>query len=301
MGKTIKFNLICDGTAVRTTEDLRNHFSVEDVLEYYNNGLLERWLTVRQYENELKKVKEISAEEPVEIIKALAEIFDVEKDKGKLAEDTYIVEYREKRRKEVQSLEAAEFEVGQVVEQYHKGYQELIDTITENKDNMPKIKAAVAEIDRSYFRLFRLNHRNLLNLLVNSAPMAVFAMLMNQNMRKCYMLTEEEVNGTKEASEDKKVMNRKIAALLADYAKLKEILGDNLKEFSGKTDSYWKDIEPKGKRYMILRIESGNYVRESGINGGDKEEKDINNKFLIFDGIDYKSNMATAKLLYMEV
>lgn len=301
MGKTIKFNLLCDGTAVRTTEDLRNHFSVEDVLEYYNNGLLERWLTVRQYENELKKVKEISAEEPVEIIKALAEIFDVEKDKGKLAEDTYIVEYREKRRKEVQSLEAAEFEVGQVVEQYHKGYQELIDTITENKDNMPKIKAAVAEIDRSYFRLFRLNHRNLLNLLVNSAPMAVFAMLMNQNMRKCYMLTEEEVNGTKEASEDKKVMNRKIAALLADYAKLKEILGDNLKEFSGKTDSYWKDIEPKGKRYMILRIESGNYVRESGINGGDKEEKDINNKFLIFDGIDYKSNMATAKLLYMEV
>lgn len=301
MGKTIKFNLICDGTAVRTTEDLRNHFSVEDVLEYYNNGLLERWLTVRQYENELKKVKEISAEEPVEIIKALAEIFDVEKDEGKLAEDTYIVEYREKRRKEVQSLETAEFEVEQVVERYHKGYQELIDTIVDNKDNMPKIKAAVAEIDRSYFRLFRLNHRNLLNLLVNSAPMAVFAMLMNQNMRKCYMLTEEEENGTKEVSEDKKVMNRKIAMLLADYVKLKEILGDNIKEFSGKTDSYWKDIEPKGKRYMILRIENGNYVRESGINGGDKEEKDINNKFLIFDGIDYKSNMATAKLLYMEV
>lgn len=301
MGKTIKFNLICDGTAVRTTEDLRNHFSVEDVLEYYNSGLLVRWLTVRQYENELKKVKEISAEEPVEIIKALAEIFDVEKDEGKLAEDTYIVEYREKRRKEVQSLETAEFEVEQVVERYHKGYQELIDTIVDNKDNMPKIKAAVAEIDRSYFRLFRLNHRNLLNLLVNSAPMAVFAMLMNQNMRKCYMLTEEEENGTKEVSEDKKVMNRKIAMLLADYVKLKEILGDNIKEFSGKTDSYWKDIEPKGKRYMILRIENGNYVRESGINGGDKEEKDINNKFLIFDGIDYKSNMATAKLLYMEV
>lgn len=36
MAKTIKFNLICDGFPVRTLEDLQNHFSVEDVLTYYN-------------------------------------------------------------------------------------------------------------------------------------------------------------------------------------------------------------------------------------------------------------------------
>lgn len=301
MGKTIKFNLICDGTPVRTTEDLRNHFSVEDVLEYYNNGLLVRWLAVRQYESELEKVKGICATEAVEIVKALAEIFEVETDRGKLAEDTYIVEYRKKRKEDIRSLEAAEYEVEQVVQRYHKGYQELVDTITDNKDNMPKIKAAVAEIDRSYFKLFRLNHRNLLNLLIQSAPMAVFAMLMNENMRKCYLLTEEEENRTKEISADKAEMNKKIAELLRSYENLKEILGDNLKEFSGKTDSYWKDIEPKGKQYMILRIESGNYVREAGVSGGDKGTEDINNKFLIFDGIDYMSNSVTARLLYMEV
>lgn len=300
MGKTIKFNLICDGTAVRTTEDLRNHFSVEDVLEYYNNGLLERWLTVRQYENELKKVKEISAEEPVEIIKALAEIFDVEKDKGKLAEDTYIVEYREKRRKEVQSLEAAEFQVQQVVEQYHKGYLELIDTIADNEDNMPKIKAAVAEIDRSYSELFDLDYRLMFYDLLDCAPMAVFAMLMNENIREYYLCMEDEDKREVVLADDMEI-KKKIAALLVDYTKLKEILGDNLKEFSGMTDSYWKDIEPKGKKCMILRIESGSYVRESGVNGGDKGVQDISNKFLIFDGIDYKSNSSTAKLLYMEV
>ncbi len=52
MAKTIKFNLICDDTPVRTIEDLRENFSIEDVLMYYRNGLLERWL--RKYENTLR-------------------------------------------------------------------------------------------------------------------------------------------------------------------------------------------------------------------------------------------------------
>lgn len=46
MAKTIKFNLICDGHPIRTLEDLRENFSIEDVLEYYGNGLLEKWLRV---------------------------------------------------------------------------------------------------------------------------------------------------------------------------------------------------------------------------------------------------------------
>ena len=52
MAKTIKFNLICDGNPVRTIEDLQNNFSIEDVLAYYNNKLLHRWLKVRGYEGE---------------------------------------------------------------------------------------------------------------------------------------------------------------------------------------------------------------------------------------------------------
>ena len=59
MAKTIKFNLICDDKPVRTIEDLQENFSIEDVLKYYQNGLLLRWLEVRGYEAEYKKVSEI--------------------------------------------------------------------------------------------------------------------------------------------------------------------------------------------------------------------------------------------------
>ena len=50
MAKTIKFNLICDGHSVRTLDDLREHFSIEDVLDHHKNGMLARWLEVRGYE-----------------------------------------------------------------------------------------------------------------------------------------------------------------------------------------------------------------------------------------------------------
>ena len=51
MAKTIKFNLICDNQPIRTIEDLQNNFSIEDVLTYYNNRLLHRWLEVRVYKD----------------------------------------------------------------------------------------------------------------------------------------------------------------------------------------------------------------------------------------------------------
>lgn len=79
------------------------------------------------------------------------------------------------------------------------------------------------------------------------------------------------------------------------------ILGKNLISFSGVTDGYWKDLEPKGKKYMIISIASGDYVRSAGVSGGDLSYADIFEKFVIVDGIDYKSNTETHKLCYMEV
>ena len=78
-------------------------------------------------------------------------------------------------------------------------------------------------------------------------------------------------------------------------------LEGNLVSFSGMTDGYWKDLEPKGKRYMIVSMGDGDYVRSAGHSGGDLSSADILNKFVIVDGVDYKSNSDTRKLLYMEV
>lgn len=73
-----------------------------------------------------------------------------------------------------------------------------------------------------------------------------------------------------------------------------------VKVFSGETDSYWKDIEPKGKMFMIISMESGNKLRNAGVGGEELTADDINGKFPITNGIDYMSNSESDKLFYME-
>ena len=52
---------------------------------------------------------------------------------------------------------------------------------------------------------------------------------------------------------------------------------------------------------MIISMELGDFVRSAGVQGGDLNSTDIENKFVILDGIDYKSNNSNHQLCYMEV
>jgi hypothetical protein len=74
-----------------------------------------------------------------------------------------------------------------------------------------------------------------------------------------------------------------------------------IKSFSGETSGYWKDLEPKGKQFLIIKMEDRNFIRNSGKNGEELNAQDINAQFLILDGIDYKSNNASHQLIYMEI
>jgi hypothetical protein len=74
-----------------------------------------------------------------------------------------------------------------------------------------------------------------------------------------------------------------------------------LKSYAGITEGYWKDLEPKGTKCLILKMETGNFIRNSGKNGEELNANAINKEFLILDGIDYKSNNADHALIYMVI
>lgn len=356
MAKTIKFNLICDSSSIRTLEELKNNFSVEDVLSYYDNKLLHRWLEVRGYEGELQKVKSISSTDTMGIIKELIEIFDIETDRAKIEEGVYVLDHKLQKIQLLEEYDKRAYKKQQILEDYHQGYRELIEDIVVNSDNKEKIKANIIEIEENYQELFEMDFRTVFQLFVEFSPMAVFIMLSRDKIRQKYMYLEEtpgdykneysqtiigdkevkefgmmarylagklaetlnSVQNTEGYSEDSfkveekkdKVLKKKIEdrksmyeaiRSLTNHTKLKDILGENLKVFSGETDGYWKDIESKGKKYMIFKIENGNYIRNAGTNGEELKSTDINDKFVILDGIDYKSNNSAHQLLYMEV
>lgn len=305
MAKTIKFNLICDEKPVRTIEDLQNNFSIEDILNYYNNRLLHRWLSVRGYDLELEKVCAITSTSPMEIIKELIRIFDVSADEKKVEESIYMLKYLDERKELCAIYERENYKAKSIIDDYEAGYRQLVDGILENPNDVAVIKANIAEIVSNYAWILKLNHRNLFYILLAKSALAIMCLLMNEKSRNYYLpivVTAED--GTTwidtEKNADKKAMFSFICQMIkqADFATLLE---GNLMTFAGMTDGYWKDLEPKGKRYMIISMENGDYVRSAGHSGGDLSSSDILNKFVIVDGVDYKSNSNTHKLLYMEV
>lgn len=334
MAKTIKFNLICDDKPVRTIEDLQNNFSIEDVLEYYNNKLLHRWLEVRGYSDELEKISAITSEKPLEIIKELIKVFNVVSDEKKVEESVYMLEYLDERKELCSIYDKENYKTKSIIYDYIKGYWQLVEGILANPNDVAKIKANIAEMVTNYKWVLDLNHRELFWALKDKSVLALMCLLMNKQSRFYYLPKEksslikalkdvgkavssifstivssgmsnnvspqndeveyEQMNG------DKAAMYQEICRII-QTSDLKDILGENLLSFAGITDGYWKDLEPKGKEYMIISMGNGDFVRSAGVSGGDLASTDVTNKFVIVDGIDYKSNSSTRQLLYMEV
>lgn len=305
MAKTIKFNLICDGNPVRTIEDLQNNFSIEDILEYYESKLLHKWLDVRGYHAELEKINSIQTKNMLEIIKALIKIFGVDQDDKKIEESVYILEYLKEKEVLYYTYFNAEQNVQQIVDDYHVGYRQLVDEIINNPKDVAKIKAAISEIARQYGWIFQLSHRALFYILKDYSPLTLMCFLMNDYTREYFLpkeIVDENGNITYDTAEnsDKATMYQLLCKMIVS-PDFNDDMEEFLLSFSGKTEDYWKDLEPKGKRYMIISMGQGDYVRAAGALGGDLSKTDVENKFVILDGIDYKSNSAARTLRYMEV
>ncbi|MBO4509015.1 MAG: hypothetical protein J5747_10330 [Spirochaetaceae bacterium] len=65
MAKIIRFPLMMkDGIAVRTLDELREHFDLESLLGYFADGKLRTWLADRYYDEKAQKIAELSADLP---------------------------------------------------------------------------------------------------------------------------------------------------------------------------------------------------------------------------------------------
>ena len=138
MAKTIKFNLILDNYPVRNIEGMQEHFSMEDMLKYFDNGLLLRWLDVRGYEKEYEKVSAIDKNaDKKAIITELVKIFEVvDLDDSEIEKAIGILSYLDEEKELNAIYKENAFGKKQVIDDYHSGYTALVMHMEENKDNM---------------------------------------------------------------------------------------------------------------------------------------------------------------------
>ena len=174
----------------------------------------------------------------------------------------------------------------EIIDDYHAGYDSLLAHIRENANDMPTIKADITELERSYFGLFVLDNYRLFFDLVQNAPKAIYVILTRDRLRD-YWIGESA--------------NNEVATYITGELSCREILGDDLKIVKRNTQAMWDPIEKSDVVLMVLRINSGTFVKNAGEFSEKIDSTEINGKFRKFKGLEYQCNNESYELLYMEV
>lgn len=325
--KTIKFNLICDGNPIRTIDDLQNNFVIDDIIEYYRNGLLQRWLRVRGYEEELQRVETIADDlTDIEIIKRLIDIFEIEKDKSIIDEDIYIWTFKKKRKRNYELFKEIEQSRDDVLNTYLKGYQEECARIFINPNDASSVKSAIKVIADNYYWILERDYWTLFNkLIITNCNFAILCLIANEKTRNLFLpiiVKGNDGNELLDINTDsvegilKNIMFGHIKDIIKDLEKDKtEFFGGNIKRCDMICED-WRTISEKGTKCMILSLRQKDRVRpidtkkdEYGYPTGEKDHclniSDDINKFKIFDGFEYQtitgSKSSNRGLIYMEV
>lgn len=142
----IKFNMDFRGEYIRNLEDLRNNFSIEDILEAYDNGLLVRWLDARYYTNELKQVRAIETTNARGVLEELIRIFCPETEQEEIDANLSLYDYLEGLRKFRDYITTnGLYELGTIRQERDKLTQELEEVKKERDELRKEIKNAKEE------------------------------------------------------------------------------------------------------------------------------------------------------------
>lgn len=296
MAKTIKFNLILDNHPVRNLDGLQEHFSIEDMLHYFSNGLLSRWLDVRGYQEQYTAVSAIDPEKGVRfVIAELIRIFEIKVEAEDIEKGISILEYLEEEKALNAIYRENAFSKKQIIDDYHTGYEALIEHMEASCDDMAALKADVIQLERDYLSLFALDYGAFYYRLEKNAPKAIFAILTRDAFRNYWI---GEGDSSRWNSEQ---IYSSIKKNLLPVAKVKEILGDDLKIINRNTQAMWDPIERPEVRLMVIAIANGTFIKNAGEFSEKLGASDINEKFVKFNGLEYQCNDESLDLMYMEV
>lgn len=306
MAKTIKFNLICDHTPIRTIEDLREHFCIDDLLQYTNNGLLERWLEVRGYMEQLDKIRAIGSTDPLDIAHALIRIFDIPADEEKIRKDTFILTYQEQHAARQRAALEANISTQKTVEEYLLGYAKCVESLRSAPKDEAQIKAILETITSEYPLALAMCHRALFMEFLDASPLIIMCLLMNPQSRKYFIPLEKTASDGSQITDlipdsDKYHMYKALCERIRTPA-YQEKLGGALKKFDGPTrNSNWENLVSPKKKILLLSMEGTAKARPAGDAYTEYTPKETQDKFIIWDGLDYRCSTRQCQLLYMEV
>ena len=196
MAKVLKFGLMLDDCNVRSLEGLQEHFVIEDVLKYFEDGTLSRWLKVWGYKEQLAAVEAIDkALDKKDIVLQLANIFGIEDvDAADIEKALSVFSYLDKKQKFQVTVQGNALFKKQAVEEYLAGYealiQDMINKASEQDIEDPDIdvfKEDVQKLEQDYLPLVKLSFSELyFRLRRRKSAKAIFCMSRSNALKKLF-------------------------------------------------------------------------------------------------------------------
>ncbi|MFK5710162.1 hypothetical protein [Lysinibacillus boronitolerans] len=124
--KQVKFNLYVDQHKIRTLDELKENFNIDDILDWYEQGVLQKWLNVRNYHEQLEKIRKINSQDLLEIASEIISIFNFTEEQSKAALDSVNYRLNYAKQHEISSNDNA-----LLIEKYHIRYEEIKNMLLE--------------------------------------------------------------------------------------------------------------------------------------------------------------------------
>ncbi|WP_317383410.1 hypothetical protein [Anaerobiospirillum succiniciproducens] len=202
MAKTIKFNLMCDGYPCRNIEDVQEHFCIEDMLEYYESGLLKRWLEVRGFKDELAEVEAIKATEVLQITEELIRIFEILTDEDKVKEAVSLINYQKKRQAANQVNEESGYQSATVISNYVSGYDSIVKEMLDKSTPSKVVQQHINTLATDYQPLFEKNIYTFFTTSLQVRPLVCLNLLYNDHSRKFLVPKYSSINQYRRTNAD---------------------------------------------------------------------------------------------------
>ncbi|MEM3786807.1 MAG: hypothetical protein QXZ59_05425 [Nitrososphaeria archaeon] len=201
MIKQIKFNLFIDNKPVHTIGELKENFNFSDLLEYFKSGILRKWLLARDLQDYITKLDNIKSDDDLVIAEELVKIF-FDDGNNTLTEDeikeaVYPIIYERKKKNDLVAFEEKNFSRKQIIDSYHKEYDEIINLIKEKKEDYPFIKSSIQRIYSDYLGIFKFHVEAFYFNDMANYPLAILAVLANKDMRNYFLNNEKIVENLK--------------------------------------------------------------------------------------------------------
>ncbi|MEM6765236.1 MAG: hypothetical protein AAF824_01330 [Bacteroidota bacterium] len=284
MAKTIKFNLLLEDKPVRDLEGVKENFNIHELLEYYENGLLVRWLKGRGFLDVLRKVESIDNSSEEKTISGLISAFGMELSQSTIKEAIYILQQMKHRRAKLQELRSQEFQISNIIEQYHQEFYQILQDLETNRENFPFIKTKISLLSSHYQELVKINIIRFYLYFIDNAPLVIFATLMDKNLRDHFL-------------NDPTISNKLMGIVGNDY--LNRLPFNFMASNAAHKQKYWRVIGKKDQEYMMIRMEDGNYVRNLERFDEALTYKEVNGMFPILKGVEYQSAYPEHKIIYL--